>query len=93
VGALPTGVKRPGHKADHSPPSSAEIKNAWGYTSTSPHTFRLWYLVKHLYLLHSTHIMWTELVMNQKKVNKHYRIFGRKEDLFHDYRQKRTFSN
>jgi hypothetical protein len=23
------GVKQPGHEADHSPPSSAEVKNAW----------------------------------------------------------------
>jgi hypothetical protein len=27
-GALSLGVKRPGHEADHSPPSSAEVKNA-----------------------------------------------------------------
>jgi hypothetical protein len=30
------GVKRPGREADHSPPSSAEVKNAWHYTSTTP---------------------------------------------------------
>jgi hypothetical protein len=30
------GVKRPVHEADHSPPSSAEVKNAWSYTSTPP---------------------------------------------------------
>jgi hypothetical protein len=35
-GALSLGVKRPGRKADHSPTSSAEVKNAWGYTSTPP---------------------------------------------------------
>jgi hypothetical protein len=33
-GALSLGVKRPGCEADHSPPSSAEVKNAWSYTST-----------------------------------------------------------
>jgi hypothetical protein len=27
-------VKWPGHEADHSPLSSADIKNAWNYTST-----------------------------------------------------------
>jgi len=32
------GVKRPGREADHSPPPSAEVKNAWSYTSTP-----LWY--------------------------------------------------
>jgi hypothetical protein len=30
------GVKRPGREADHSPPSSAEVKNAWRYASTPP---------------------------------------------------------
>jgi hypothetical protein len=35
-GALSLGVKRPGREADHSPPSSADVKNAWSYTSTHP---------------------------------------------------------
>jgi hypothetical protein len=26
---LSAGVKQPWHKSDHSPPSSAEVKNAW----------------------------------------------------------------
>lgn len=33
-------VKRPGCKADQSPPSSAEIKNEWSYVHTSPHAFK-----------------------------------------------------
>jgi hypothetical protein len=33
---LSLGAKRPGREADHSPPSSAEVKNAWSYTSTPP---------------------------------------------------------
>jgi hypothetical protein len=41
------GVKRPGHEADHSPPSSADVKNAWSYTSTPQYVFMSWYLVKH----------------------------------------------
>jgi hypothetical protein len=36
TGTLSLGVKRPGSEADHSPPSSAEVKTAWSYTSTSP---------------------------------------------------------
>jgi hypothetical protein len=28
------GVKRPGCEADNSPPSNAEVKNAWSYNST-----------------------------------------------------------
>jgi hypothetical protein len=35
-GALSLGVKRPGREADHSIPYSAEVKNAWSYTSTPP---------------------------------------------------------
>jgi hypothetical protein len=31
-GSFP-GVKRPGREADHTPPSSAEVKNALSYTS------------------------------------------------------------
>jgi hypothetical protein len=35
-GALSLGVKRPGREATHSPPSSAEVKNARSYTSNPP---------------------------------------------------------
>jgi hypothetical protein len=42
AGALSLGVKWPGREADHSPPSSAEVKNAWSYTSTPPYTFMAW---------------------------------------------------
>jgi hypothetical protein len=34
-GSFP-GVKRPGRGACHPPPSSAEVKNEWSYTSTPP---------------------------------------------------------
>jgi hypothetical protein len=34
--ALSLVVKQPGREADHSPPFSAEVNNAWGYTSTPP---------------------------------------------------------
>jgi len=30
------GAKATGREADHSPPSSAEFKNAWSYNSTLP---------------------------------------------------------
>jgi hypothetical protein len=33
---LSLGIKGPGREADHSPLSSAEVKNAWSYTSTPP---------------------------------------------------------
>jgi hypothetical protein len=34
-GATSLGVKRPGREADHSLPSSADVKNAWNHTSTT----------------------------------------------------------
>jgi hypothetical protein len=46
-GALSLGVKRPEHEVDHSPPSSAEVKNAWSYTSIPLYVFMAWCLVKH----------------------------------------------
>jgi hypothetical protein len=45
AGALSLGVKL--READHSPPSSAEINNAWIYTSTPKYVFMAWCLVKH----------------------------------------------
>jgi hypothetical protein len=36
---------RTGDKAAR--PSSAEVKNAWSYTSTPQYVFAVWYLVKH----------------------------------------------
>jgi hypothetical protein len=38
-GVLSLGVKRPECEADHSPPSSVEVKNAWSYTSTPQYVF------------------------------------------------------
>jgi hypothetical protein len=35
TGAISPAVKRPGREADHSPPSSAEVKNTWSHTSTN----------------------------------------------------------
>jgi hypothetical protein len=37
--ALSLGVKRPGREADHSPPSSAEVENAWSYIPTPQYVF------------------------------------------------------
>jgi len=41
------GIKRTGREADHSPPSSAKVKNAWSYTFTPQYVFMAWCLVKH----------------------------------------------
>jgi hypothetical protein len=39
TGALSLGIKRQDREADHSPPSSAEVKNGWSYTSTPQYAF------------------------------------------------------
>jgi hypothetical protein len=46
-GDLSLGLKRPGREADRSPPSNAEVKNAWSYTSTPQYVFMACCLVKH----------------------------------------------
>jgi hypothetical protein len=43
--ALYPEVKRPGREADLSPPSSAEFKKEWSYTSTTPYVFMSWFLI------------------------------------------------
>jgi len=45
-GALSLGVKRRGGEADHSSPSSAEVKKAWSYTSTPQYALLVWCSVK-----------------------------------------------
>jgi hypothetical protein len=37
-GSFPGGKARPGRDADHSPPSSAEVKKERSYTSSAPQT-------------------------------------------------------
>jgi len=44
--AVYLGVKRSRREADHSPPSSAEVNNAWICTSTPQYTFMAWCSVK-----------------------------------------------
>jgi hypothetical protein len=45
-GGLSLEVKRLGREADHSPPSNAEVNNAWSYTSTPQYAFMAWCLFK-----------------------------------------------
>jgi hypothetical protein len=40
--ALSSNTQRLGREADHSPPCSAEVKNAWGYTSTPQYALMAW---------------------------------------------------
>jgi hypothetical protein len=45
-GAISPEVKWPEREANPCPPSSAEFKNAWSYTSITQHVFVLWCLIK-----------------------------------------------
>jgi hypothetical protein len=48
IGGSFPGIKLGGgREADHSTPSSAEVKNEWSYTSTPKYVFMAWCLVKH----------------------------------------------
>jgi len=44
--ALSLGVNWPVRESDHSDVSSAEVKNAWSYISTSPYVFMAWCVIK-----------------------------------------------
>lgn len=56
TGVLFIEISQPWHEANHSPPSSSEVKNEWSNTSTSPvwlcglhrdtFTFRIWIVKK-----------------------------------------------
>jgi hypothetical protein len=39
TGRFSRGAKRPGRETDNSPPTSAEVKKMWIYTSTPPYAF------------------------------------------------------
>jgi len=64
-------VKRPEREADHSPLFSAEVKNAWNYTSTPPIRLHSVVIVKHSY--NSTFkiikVRWCDIIPNVDKSN------------------------
>jgi hypothetical protein len=39
TGAVSPGIKQPEREADHSPPTCAEVKKTWIYTTTPPYAF------------------------------------------------------
>jgi hypothetical protein len=49
---LSLGAKWLGRDAEHSLPSSAEVKNEWRYTSTPQYVFMSWCLIKQWARLH-----------------------------------------
>jgi hypothetical protein len=46
-GTLFPDVKSQGREADHSPRTNAKVKKTWIYTSTPPHIFMAYCLIKH----------------------------------------------
>jgi hypothetical protein len=46
-GILTPGLRWPERIADHSRPSSAEVKNAWSYISNPQYVLMTWCLFKH----------------------------------------------
>jgi hypothetical protein len=44
-GDLSPELKQPGRETDHSPPTIAQVKKTWTYTSTPPYVFMAWCLV------------------------------------------------
>jgi hypothetical protein len=51
LGSLSLGVYRPRRETDHSPPSSAEVRNAWSYTSTYTSTCMTQYCSELMWLM------------------------------------------
>jgi hypothetical protein len=105
LGALSLAVKRPGCEADHSPPSTAKVKNAWSYTSTPPIHLHGVVLSKeqgHLYLLtftlftHILHLYFSFRVRDQVshpyKAGKHSFVYTLNFPFFDTcYEDKRRF--
>jgi len=51
-----TAALIPGYEYDHSPPSSAEVTDAWSYTSTPPIRLRGCYCILHTHTHTHTHL-------------------------------------
>jgi hypothetical protein len=45
IGALSPKLKQPGRETDHSPTTSAQIKNTSIYTSTPPYVLMTYFLI------------------------------------------------
>jgi hypothetical protein len=55
-GDLSSEVKQPERKVKHSPPSNAEVNNAWSYTSNPQYVFMVWCLIEQWIYLHGVQI-------------------------------------
>ena len=59
IGALSSGIKRLDHRADCSPPPSAEVKYSRSYASTASYVFMEWCLIYQEGYFLSTACFWT----------------------------------
>jgi hypothetical protein len=75
-GTVSLGVKQLRYEADHLPPSSAEVKNAWSYTSTPPYVFMAWCLVKH-----RDNFTFIFISISNAKITKNSSVFSNSEYL------------
>jgi hypothetical protein len=57
-GAFSPELQWPRREAAHLSPSSAEVKNAWSYSSTSPFNFMAWCLIKQRIRLRGVVLRW-----------------------------------
>jgi hypothetical protein len=77
-GALSQGVKRPGREVDQSPPTSAQVKKMWIYTSAPPYAFMAWYLISwaqgQLYLTYF-HELGLEVNLGQLRKNTIWSVY------------------
>jgi hypothetical protein len=46
--ALSPGIKGLEREADYPPPSNADVKTEWSYTSTTPQVFTAWFIIKYI---------------------------------------------
>jgi hypothetical protein len=44
-GNLSPELKQPGREADHSPPTSVQVKKSWTYTFIPPYVFMAWCII------------------------------------------------
>jgi hypothetical protein len=74
-----SGVERPGHEADHSLPTSAQVKNMWIYICIPPYVFMAQCLISwaqgQLYLFHITHILTIYALQCHKQFNSDWRLY------------------
>jgi hypothetical protein len=65
--------ERSGNEADHAPPCSVDVKNAWSHTSAPPYVFMMWCFIKHIIHLYNQLSTGRSLNYYNKKTS-HYTV-------------------